>query len=82
MRKILAHRGLRFILAANMVSMIGSGMNSAAVTWFLLKATGSEVALGWLLLLQTIPAMMLMPMTGVIIDREDRRHLVMRAAGW
>jgi len=77
MRKILAHRGLRFILAANTVSMIGSGMNTAAVTWFLLKATGTEVALGWLLLLQTLPAMFLMPLTGVIIDREDRRHLVM-----
>jgi len=77
MRKILAHRGLRFILIANMVSMIGSGMNSAAVTWFLLKATGTEVALGWLMLLQTLPAMLLMPFSGVIIDREDRRHLVM-----
>jgi len=77
MRKILAHRGLRFILIANMVSMIGSGMNGAAVTWFLLKATGTEVALGWLLLLQTLPAMLLMPFTGVLIDREDRRHLVM-----
>jgi len=77
MRKILGHRGLRFILIANMVSMIGSGMNAAAVTWFLLKATGTEVALGWLLLLQTLPAMLLLPFTGVMIDREDRRHLVM-----
>lgn len=77
MRKILAHRGLRFILIANMVSMIGSGMNGAAVTWFLFKTTGTEVSLGWLILLQTLPAMMLMPLSGVIIDREDRRHLVM-----
>jgi len=77
MRKILGHRGLRLILVANIVSMIGSGMNAAAVTWFLLKATGTEVALGWLLVLQTLPAMLLMPFTGVVIDREDRRHLVM-----
>jgi MFS family permease len=77
MWKILRHRGLRFILIANMVSMIGSGMNMAAVTWFLLKYTGTEVALGWLVALQTIPAMLLMPFSGVIIDREDRRHLVM-----
>lgn len=77
MKKILSHRGLRLILVANMISMIGSGMNGAAVTWFLLKATGTEVALGWLLVLQTLPAMLLMPFTGVMIDREDRRHLVM-----
>lgn len=77
MRQILAHRGLRFIFIANMVSMIGSGMNSAAVTWYMLQATGTEIALGWLLVLQTLPAMLLMPLGGVIIDREDRRHIIM-----
>src|SRR4051812_16887801 len=60
-----------------MVSMIGSGMNASAVTWYLLKATGTEVALGWFLVLQTLPAMLLMPLSGVMIDREDRRHIVM-----
>src|SRR3954469_10160477 len=77
MRNILRHRGLRFIFIANMISMIGSGMNSAAVTWYVLQATGTEVSLGWLLVLQTLPAMLLMPFSGVVIDREDRRHLVM-----
>src|SRR3954468_3855286 len=77
MRKILGHRGLRFIFIANMISMIGSGMNGAAVIWYILKATGSEMSLGWLLLLQTLPAMLLMPLSGVVIDREDRRHIVM-----
>jgi MFS family permease len=60
-----------------MISMIGSGMNSAAVTWFVLQATHSEMALGTLLMLQTIPAMLMLPFSGVVIDREDRRRLVM-----
>src|SRR5260370_982582 len=77
MRNILQHRGLRLIFAANVVSMIGSGMNSAGVTWFVLQATHSEMALGTLLMLQTIPALLMLPFTGVVIDREDRRHLVM-----
>src|SRR6202049_2171796 len=77
MRNILQHRGLRLIFAANMISMIGSGMNSAAVTWYVLQATHSEMALGTLLMLQTIPAILLLPFTGVMIDREDRRRLVM-----
>jgi MFS family permease len=76
-RNILQHRGMRLIFAANMISMIGSGMNSAAVTWFLLQATHSEVALGTLLMLQTIPALLMLPFTGVVIDREDRRRLLM-----
>src|SRR5579862_6727722 len=77
MRSILQKRGLRFIFAANLVSMLGSGMNSAAVTWYILQATHSEIALGTFAVLQTIPAMLMLPFTGVIIDREDRRRLVM-----
>ena len=68
---------MRLIFAANLISMVGSGMNSAGVTWFLLQKTHSEIALGTLLMLQTIPALMMLPFTGVVIDREDRRRLLM-----
>ena len=77
MRAILSQRPLRFVFAANLISMLGSGMNSAAVAWSILQATHSEQALGMLVVLQTIPAMLMLPFTGVIIDREDRRKLVM-----
>src|SRR5664279_2666694 len=77
MRAILGQRPLRFVFAANLISMLGSGMNTAAVAWYILQATHSEVALGTFAVLQTIPAMLMLPFTGVIIDREDRRRLVM-----
>src|SRR6266404_8726384 len=77
MRAILQKRGLRFVFAANVISMLGSGMNSAAVAWTVLQRTHSEMALGTFAVLQTLPAMLMLPFTGVIIDREDRRRLVM-----
>src|SRR5947207_5971098 len=77
MRAIFRHRGLRLIFIANLISMLGSGMNSAAVVWYILQVTHSEMALGTVIILQTIPALLMLPFTGVIIDREDRRHLVM-----
>src|SRR5579871_295667 len=77
MRTSFSHRPLRFVFAANLISMVGSGMNSAAVAWYILEATHSETALGTFAVLQTIPAMLMLPFTGVIIDREDRRVLVM-----
>jgi MFS family permease len=77
MRSILQKRGLRFVFAANVISMLGSGMNSAAVAWTVLQKTHSEMALGTFAVLQTLPAMLMLPFTGVIIDREDRRRLVM-----
>ena len=33
--------------------------------------------LAYLVVLMTIPAMLMMPFSGVVIDREDRRRLVM-----
>jgi MFS family permease len=77
MSVILQRRGLRFVFAANVISMLGSGMNSAAVAWTILQRTHSEMALGTFAVLQTLPAMLMLPFTGVIIDREDRRRLVM-----
>jgi MFS family permease len=77
MRKILQHRPLRFVFLANMISMFGSGMNSAGVTWYVLQKTHSELSLGLLLVLTTLPAMAVLPFSGVMIDREDRRHIVM-----
>ena len=68
---------MRLVFTANLVSMIGSGMNSAAVTWFILQATHSEVGLGVMIALMTLPTLALLPLTGVIIDRSDRRHLMM-----
>src|SRR5579872_1333008 len=77
MRDSFSRRPLRFVFAANLISMVGSGMNSAAVAWYILKATHSETALGTFAVLQTVPAMLMLPFTGVVIDREDRRRSVM-----
>src|ERR1051326_3801639 len=77
MRSILLKPALRYVFGANVISMLGSGMNAAAVAWYILQATHSQVALGTFAVLQTLPALLMLPFSGVIIDREDRRRLVM-----
>src|SRR5437879_1616087 len=77
MWKILEHRGLRLIFLANMISMLGSGLNASAVIWHIFQQTQSEMNLALLVVLQTVPAMLLLPFSGVVIDREDRRRMVM-----
>src|SRR5262245_16441308 len=57
--------------------MFGSGMNTSAVNWYILQATHSEQLLGWLVVAQALPSLFLMPFSGVVVDREDRRHVVM-----
>src|SRR3954467_7581141 len=77
MRASFGNRPLRFVFAANLISMVGRRVHSAAVAWYILQTTHSEMALGTFAVLQTLPAMLLLPFTGVLIDREDRRRLVM-----
>ena len=48
---------------------------SRPLAWYILKATHSEMALGTFAVLQTVPAMLMLPFTGVVIDREDPRVL-------
>lgn len=73
----MGHRGLRLIFLANMISMLGSGLNASAVIWHIFQQTRSEMNLAYLVVLQTVPAMLLLPFSGVVIDREDRRRMVM-----
>lgn len=40
MRSILQKKALRFVFAANVISMIGNGMNAAAVAWYVLQDAG------------------------------------------
>jgi MFS family permease len=80
-REVLKIRALRLLFVANFVSMVGSGMNSAAVVWYILQATHSEQKLGFLVVCQVIPSLLLLPFSGVIIDRQDRRYLCMALDG-
>lgn len=77
MRDILKSRPLRFVFLANMISMMGSGLSQAGTTWYIFQTTKSEESLGILVLLVSVPAILMLPFTGVLIDREDRRHLLM-----
>src|SRR5262249_37311946 len=77
MRNMLQPRGVSMILAYTGTSTMASGTECAGGSWYVLQATHSEMALGTLLTLQTIPALFMLPFSGVVIDREDRRRLVM-----
>ncbi|HET8648242.1 MAG TPA: MFS transporter, partial [Vicinamibacteria bacterium] len=61
------------------VSLFGSGLSGAAVSWFVLEHTGSTVAVGVLWVLITAPGLVVPALGGVLIDRHDRRtlHLVL-----
>jgi MFS family permease len=76
-RSLLARRGFRYFFAGMMISLFGSGMNFASVTWYILAQTNSTVDVSVMLILQTLPGLLVPLAGGVLIDRIDRRYLAM-----
>ena len=72
---IWAERGFRYFFVAMFVSLFGSGMNFAAVGWYILAATHSTVKVSWQVMVMTIPGLFVPFLGGVLIDRLDRRYL-------
>jgi len=67
--------GFPFFFFAMFVSLFGTGMNFAGVTWYVLGVTHSTVKVGFIVILVTIPGLVVPPFGGVLIDRVDRRYL-------
>jgi MFS family permease len=58
------------------LSLIGTWMQMVAQSWLVLTMTGSAVAVGVVVALQTAPVLLLAPYGGVIADRVDKRKLL------
>jgi len=67
--------GFPFFFVAMLVSLFGTGMNFAGVTWYVLGATHSTVRVSLIVILVTLPGLVVPPFGGVLIDRVDRRYL-------
>jgi MFS transporter, DHA3 family, macrolide efflux protein len=67
--------GFPFFFTAMLISLFGTGMNFAGVTWYILGVTHSTVDVSLVVILVTLPGLVVPPFGGVLIDRMDRRYL-------
>ncbi len=68
-------RAFRYFFTAMFVSLFGSGMNFIGVSWYIMSATHSTVAVSWQVIVVTLPGLVVPFLGGVLIDRFDRRYL-------
>ena len=73
----LRHRNFRYFWFGQIVSLIGTWMQSVSQPWLVLLLGGSPLQLGTVLALQFLPAMFLAPLGGVLADRVDKRKILM-----
>jgi MFS family permease len=73
------NRNFRLLYFGQAISQLGDWFNAVAVYALLLDLTGSATAVAWMMITQYLPVALVGPMAGVVVDRVDRRRLMIVA---
>lgn len=65
------------IWSGQAVSNVGDGVHRIAILWWARQSTGSNLAVVAVALATTIPGIVAAPFAGWLVDRMDRRHLML-----
>lgn len=76
---LCTNRDFRLLFIGQMISQLGDWFNAVAVFALLLDLTGSATAVAWMLIVQFLPVALIGPMAGVVVDRVNRRRLMIGA---
>lgn len=71
------YRDFRLLWAGQFVSMLGTQMQTVALSWLVYDLTGSTAHLGGIALARAIPTMVLSLFGGTLADQVDRRRLLL-----
>src|SRR3989442_704703 len=73
------NRNFRLLFIGQAISQLGDWFNAVAVYALLLDLTGSATAVAWMMIVQFLPIAIVGPVAGVVVDRVDRRRLMIAA---
>ncbi len=74
--RALRHRNYRLFFIGQLISLIGTWMQTVAQAWLVYRLTGSSVWLGAIGFASQIPVFLLAPVGGAFADRHDRRRIL------
>ena len=74
-----SNRNFRLLFVGQTISQLGDWFNAVAVYALLLDLTGSATAVAWMMIVQFLPIAIVGPMAGVVVDRVNRRRLMIAA---
>ncbi len=74
--RALRHRNYQLFFGGQLISLIGTWMQTVAQSWLVYRLTGSAVLLGSIGFSGQIPVFLLAPLGGSVADRYSRRHIV------
>lgn len=77
--RALRHRNFRLFFGGQLTSLIGTWMQQVAQAWLVLRLTNSSLMLGLVSFAAYLPILLVTLFAGVVVDRVDRRRLIVAA---
>jgi MFS family permease len=74
--RALRARNYRLYVAGQSLSLIGTWMQRLALSWWVYRSTHSALVLGIVGCVGQLPAVLLAPLAGALVDRWDRQRLL------
>jgi MFS family permease len=75
--RALQHRNFRLFFGGQSISLVGTWITRVATSWLVYRLTGSELLLGVAGFAGQIPTLIIAPFAGVLVDRHDRRRILL-----
>lgn len=75
--RALRYRNYRLFFGGQIVSLIGTWMTNTATSWLVYRLTGSALFLGIVGFSSQLPAFILAPFAGLVVDRQSRHRLLL-----
>src|SRR5512139_2056754 len=72
----LQHRNYQLYFAGQLISVAGTWMQTVAQAWLVYQLSHSELMLGVVGFAAAIPALLVSPWAGVVVDRVNKRNLI------
>ncbi len=79
--RALQHRNFRLFFGGQSISLVGTWITRVATSWLIYRLTGSELLLGVAGFAGQIPTLVITPFAGVLVDRMDRRQMLVITQG-
>ncbi len=76
--RALRHRNFRLFASGQMISLVGTWMQTVAQSWLVYRLTGSAMQLGMVGFASQIPIFLVVPLGGLVADRLDRRSILFK----
>jgi MFS family permease len=75
--RALRHRNFRLFFGGQTISLVGTWMTRIATAWLVFRLTHNALLLGTVSFAGQIPTFLVAPLAGVLVDRLDRRQVLL-----